>query len=93
MAVGGAIVEPAMARTPLVLAKTIAFVALFLLLNRILDATEIRFRLLNAFVDSISQATGISGKYIDVSILSAMAYGLLRIITLGCSFLSESIKG
>jgi hypothetical protein len=82
-----------MARTLLVLAKAIALVALFLFLNGILDASEIRFRLLNAFVDSISQATGIAARYIDVFVVGAMAYGLLRIITLGCSFLSESIKG
>ena len=93
MAEAGAIVGQAMARTLSVLAKTIALVALFLCLNRILDATEIRFRLLNAFVDSISQTTGIAGRYIEVLIVGAMAYGLLRIITLGCSFLSESIKG
>jgi hypothetical protein len=82
-----------MARSLLVLAKTIALIALFLFLNGILDATEIRVRLLNAFVDSISETTGIAGRYIDALIIGAMAYGLLRIITLGCSLLSESIKG
>ncbi|MBZ5575407.1 MAG: hypothetical protein LAP40_02470 [Acidobacteriia bacterium] len=63
------------------LTKILAFVALFAFLDRALDATHFRASLLNAFVDSLSMSLGIASKYIDWTLVTLAAAGMLATLT------------
>ena len=68
--------------------KILIFLALFILINMIIEWTELRPRSLTAAVDSISLVTGLGSQVIDTLFIGVAAYVCLQIILV----LSDSLR-
>jgi len=79
---------PALSR----LTKVVGFLALFLLLERLLDRTGFRVGTLNALVDSLSLDTGIRPAYLDFAVVGIAAGVILWLLTVVCRSLYALMK-